>query len=75
MFIMPLSVLIFGAQDTTSSALSRIINLLSMHPEIQECLRDEIRLAYEDNNGHQLDYEGLLALPQLDMVIKETLRL
>jgi cytochrome P450 len=72
-------VLIFGAQDTTSSALSRILHLLSVNPEVQSKLRDEIEFAlknrrHEDSDG-RLDYDTLMALPWLDAVLKETLRL
>lgn len=66
--------LIFGAQDTTSSALSRILHLLSVNPEVQSKLRDEIELAFEDSDG-RLDYDTVMALPWLDAVLKETLRL
>ena len=67
-------VLIFGAQDTTSSALSRILHLLSVNPEIQSELRDEIEIALKDSDG-RLDYDTVMALPWLDAVLKETLRL
>ncbi|KAG6898697.1 hypothetical protein C0993_005050 [Termitomyces sp. T159_Od127] len=75
-----MTVLIFGAQDTTSSALSRILYLLSIHPDIQERVRDEVReklrqqRAEGDLSG-RLDYDSVMALPILDAVIKETLRL
>lgn len=69
-------VLIFGAQDTTSSALSRILYLLAEDPIIQETLRDEIRTAQARSTPErQLDHDELIALPWLDSVIKETLRL
>ena len=71
------SVLIFGAQDTTASALSRVIYLLS-RPENkhwQEDLRDEIMKARETCDVKNLDYDGISSLPLLDSVIKETLRL
>jgi hypothetical protein len=82
------SVLIFGAQDTTSSALSRIIFMLSRHPDIQGQLRDEILEALQANGsdgsfgaGNSADfdsylgYEEITKLPLLDAVVKETLRL
>ncbi|EPQ50340.1 cytochrome P450 [Gloeophyllum trabeum ATCC 11539] len=73
-----MTVLIFGAQDTTSSALSRLLYMLCTHPDIQEKLRDEIRDAQNagniDENG-DLDYDILMSLPWLDAVLKETLRL
>jgi cytochrome P450 len=57
--------------DTTSSALSRILQLLATHPETQEKLREEIREAQV--NG-QLNYDQLVTLPFLDAVCRETLR-
>jgi len=73
-----MTVLIFGAQDTTSSALSRMLYMLALHPEVQERLRAEIRTAVatgaSDGSGH-LDYAEILALPWLDAIVKETLRL
>ncbi|THH10431.1 hypothetical protein EW145_g1337 [Phellinidium pouzarii] len=71
------NVLIFGAQDTTASALSRMIYLLS-RPEnaaLQGRLRDEISCAYETKGGNELDYDELSKMLLLDAVIKETLRL
>ncbi|KAG6856810.1 hypothetical protein H0H87_000509 [Tephrocybe sp. NHM501043] len=75
-----MTVLIFGAQDTTSSALSRILYLLSTRPGIQANLRDEIRARLrqqraEGDLSEHLSYDDIMALPLLDAVIKETLRL
>ncbi|KAG6916982.1 hypothetical protein DXG01_004411, partial [Tephrocybe rancida] len=74
-----MTVLIFGAQDTTSSALSRILHLLSTHPEIQSNVRDEVRARLrrqraEGDLSERLSYDDIMALPWLDAVIKETLR-
>lgn len=70
--------LIFGAQDTTSSALSRILYLLS-RPEnfhIQDRLREEIlRAQAAEDEDIELDYDVLSNLPVLDAIVKETLRL
>ncbi|KAF9065024.1 cytochrome P450 [Rhodocollybia butyracea] len=68
-----MTVLIFGAQDTTSSALSRILHLLGTSPEIQEKTRDEVIAAFGDDD--RLEYEAISELRWLDAVIKETLRL
>ncbi|KAH8111360.1 cytochrome P450 [Phellopilus nigrolimitatus] len=72
-----MNVLIFGAQDTTASALSRIMYLLSRpeHAALQTRLRDEALRAYTDNGGNNLEYDDLSDLPVLDAVLKETLRL
>lgn len=65
------SSLVFAAMDTTSSALSRILQLLATHPHTQQRLRKEIQEA--QMNG-QLSYDQLVALPYLDAVCRETLR-
>jgi len=65
------SSLVFAGMDTTSSALSRILQLLATHPHVQEKLREEIREA--QMNG-QLNYDQLILLPYLDAVCRETLR-
>ncbi|KLO11217.1 cytochrome P450 [Schizopora paradoxa] len=73
-----MNVLIFGAQDTTSSALSRILQILSKpeNAKLQNALREEIELALEEKNDDELGYEDVMdRLPLLDAVMKETLRL
>ncbi|KAF5327790.1 hypothetical protein D9619_004946 [Psilocybe cf. subviscida] len=64
----------FAATDTTSNTISRILCLLADHKDIQLRLRTEIREARRANHDHDLEYEELLALPLLDAVVKETLR-
>ncbi|KAF9042273.1 cytochrome P450 [Panaeolus papilionaceus] len=74
-----MTVLIFGAQDTTSSLLSRILHLLSLNPDVQKRVRQELHEARNDNvladNPNRLGYDALSELPWLDAVVKETLRL
>ncbi len=60
--------------DTTSSALSRILYLLAEHPDAQNKLRAELAEAKKANGGRELDYDKLVALPYLDAVCRETLR-
>ncbi|KAJ3929338.1 MAG: cytochrome P450, partial [Lentinula lateritia] len=69
------STLLFAATDTTSSALSRLLSLLSKHPDIQEKLRQEVTEARRNNNGEDLSYNELNSLPYLDAVCRESLRL
>lgn len=73
------SVLVFGAQDTTSASLSRILWQLSHRPDIQEKIRGEIQALRNqkamDPHNARLSYEDLIRLSWLDAVIKETLRL
>ena len=66
-------VLVIAATDTTSSALSRILHLLSLHPETQDKLRDELKEACEDYE--ELTHDQLVSLPYLEAVCRETLRL
>lgn len=61
--------------DTTSSALSRILSILAIHPEVQDRVRQEILDALEKNEGRDLSYDELVSLPLLDAVCRETLRL
>lgn len=68
-----LSTLIFAAMDTTSSALSRILYLLSHNQDVQDKLRKEITEARE--GGNDLCYDDLVSLPYLDAICRETLRL
>ncbi|XP_006462834.1 hypothetical protein AGABI2DRAFT_179443 [Agaricus bisporus var. bisporus H97] len=65
------STLVFAAMDTTSSALARILWLLSEHPDVQDRMRDEIREAQKND---ELSYDQLVSLPYLDAVCRETLR-
>jgi cytochrome P450 len=63
--------LVFAAMDTTSSALARILHVLAEQPKRQEKLREEIINASQGDLSH----DELGALPYLDAVCKETLRL
>lgn len=65
--------MIHAATDSTSTALSRIFHLLSQRPEVQDRLRKEIIEARAKDGD--LGYNELWALPYLDAVIRETLRL
>ncbi|KAJ7227551.1 cytochrome P450 [Mycena rebaudengoi] len=64
------STILFAATDTTSSSLNRMFQLLAMHPNIQDRLRAEILAA-----PTELDHDALIALPYLDAVVREVLRL
>jgi len=63
---------VIAGMQTTSSAMSRILHLLSTNPDVQTRLRDEIQEAQKDG---QLTYDQLVSLPYLDAVCRETLRL
>ena len=68
--------MVLAGMDTTANTLSRILELLAEHPEIQEKLREEINHAAESEGGDGLvDFDKLMGLPYLDAVCRETLRL
>ncbi|KAE9401520.1 cytochrome P450 [Gymnopus androsaceus JB14] len=66
---------IFAAMETTSTAMARILHLLALHPDVQDKLRQEITSARKEFEGGRLSYDVLVALPFLDAVCRETLRL
>lgn len=59
--------------DTTSSAIARVLHLLAQNPAVQEKLREEVTEAYH-HQDEAIDFNNVTALPYLDAVIKETLR-
>ncbi|KAI0060136.1 cytochrome P450 [Artomyces pyxidatus] len=67
--------LLSAGSDTTSSALARTIHLLSQHHDIQDKLRKELVEAGVGIDGTELAYDELIALPYLEAVCRETLRL
>jgi cytochrome P450 len=69
----PRSTFLFAGTDTTSNALARILQMLALHPDIQETLREE--LVGAGGAAGQLDYNQLVELPLLEAVCRETLRL
>jgi cytochrome P450 len=60
--------------DTTSSALARTFNTLSLNQEVQEKARQEILEAIQEH-GENLPYDVVVELPYLDAVCREILRL
>ena len=50
------------------------MELLGSHPEVQEKLRAEIALASQEADG-DIPYDNLIALPYMDAICLETLRL
>lgn len=68
---------IFAGHETSSTGLSWTFHLLAKHPEIQSRLRAEIMQAKadaEERGLEQIDPEVLYALPLLDAVLRESLR-
>ncbi|TFK95445.1 cytochrome P450 [Pterulicium gracile] len=70
-----INTLVFAGSDTTLSALSRVLHLLALHPDVQSKLRAEVVQARRDNAGDDLDYDVIAGLPYLDAITRETLRL
>ncbi|KLO16320.1 cytochrome P450 [Schizopora paradoxa] len=67
-----ISTFVFAGHDTTTSALSRTLHQLVLHPDVQEKLRQEVTEARKDGD---IGYDVLMGLPFLDAVCRETLRL
>ncbi|KAI0631631.1 cytochrome P450 [Trametes polyzona] len=72
--IAQLSILMFAATDTTSNALTLILECLAKHPEAQDRLQAELLEAKQRHEGGDIPYDELMALPYLDAVCVETLR-
>ena len=79
------STLLFAGFETTTYAISRILWLLASRPDAQARLRSEIRaakqgyladgrLSAEIWEDVSLTYDDLMALPYLDALLRETLR-
>jgi len=66
-------VFLIAGTDSTSSALSWILHLLALHPDIQDELRSELKEAHVDNE--ELTHDQLVSLPFLEAVCRETLRM
>ncbi|KAJ1305503.1 hypothetical protein OPQ81_000510 [Rhizoctonia solani] len=69
-----MNVFIFAGHETTSTAIARILDELAQHPNIQNKLRDELNYHFDHNSDDSYS-KGLLQLPYLDGVVRETLRL
>ncbi|KAI5123118.1 hypothetical protein M0805_001474 [Coniferiporia weirii] len=67
-----MSTFVLAGHDTTTNAVSRILHLLALNPGVQSKLREEVTLARKEHGD--LDYDTLQALPYLDAVCRETLR-
>merc|ERR1712001_447572 len=67
-------VLLVAGYDTTGMTLSYMAYQLSINPEVQQRLQEEIDQAFEEAGGKFPDYNVIQSLPYLDMVIFEALR-
>ena len=67
--------MILAGMDTTANSLAHVLQLLADRPETQEKLRQEILQAVEsEGEGDTLDFDMVMALPYLEAVCRETLR-
>ncbi|PPQ73928.1 hypothetical protein CVT24_012770 [Panaeolus cyanescens] len=73
--ITAMSSILLGGQETTSGAMCRLLDLMSLHCDLQDWLREEINEALAEKNGKPLDFYELNALPRLDATCREALRL
>jgi cytochrome P450 len=71
-FINRVRTFVLAGLSTTATTMSRILHLLATHPDVQERLRSEINDANQE--GVDLSYEEIMALPILDAIYKETVR-
>jgi cytochrome P450 len=63
--------LFFGGYDTTANALGWTLLLLALHPQVLHDVQDELTVL----QGAAPTHEQLAALPLLDAVVKESMRL
>ena len=73
-----ITTILLAGHETTSTALTWILHLLSTRPAVQDRLRTEARQAFADARAKGQEYptaDELLALPYLDAVCREGLRL
>ncbi|KAK7060613.1 hypothetical protein VNI00_001379 [Paramarasmius palmivorus] len=68
-----ITTILFAGHETTAGTLSRILYQMAILPDAQARLRKEVTDARKANGD--LDLEALMALPYLDAICKETLRL
>ncbi|CAE6468143.1 unnamed protein product [Rhizoctonia solani] len=69
-----MNIFIFAGHETTSTFVTRILDLLAQRPSVQVRLREELR-QYFEANPDETHHDALLELPYLDGVVREALRL
>ena len=67
--------LLFAGQDTSAATLSWTLHLLSLHPEKQQKLADEVKAALDLSGSRRVSKNIISQMPYLDAVIKESMRL
>ncbi|KAF9043341.1 cytochrome P450 [Panaeolus papilionaceus] len=66
---------LFAGTETTSNGTACTLWLLSKHKDVQAKLRSEIREAIDNAGSGEIPHDELVALPYLDAICRETLRL
>ena len=66
--------LVAAGMETSSSTLTLLMMLLSMHPSVWKKLKEEVRESFPPSST-SISYEKLQELPYLDAVVKEALRI
>ncbi|CAE6507036.1 unnamed protein product [Rhizoctonia solani] len=69
-----MNVFIFAGHETTSTSISRILDILAQRPGVQIRLREELRQYFEEH-PNETHHDALLELPYLDGIVREVLRL
>ncbi|KAL9180995.1 hypothetical protein ACHAXT_009800 [Thalassiosira profunda] len=67
--------LLFAGQDTSAATLSWTLHLLSLHPDKQEKVADEVLAVVGQSETNGISKSMISQLPYLDAVIKESMRL
>ncbi|XP_053671197.1 uncharacterized protein LOC128721466 [Anopheles nili] len=65
----------FEGHDTTTSAISFLLQSMAKHPDVQQKVFDEVRNIVGDDRTRPVTMSMLNEMHYLDLVIKETLRL
>lgn len=65
--------LLFAGQDTSAATLSWTLHLLSLYPDIQQKVTDEVRAVM--NDSEDVSRADFSQMPWLDAVLKESMRL
>ncbi|KAI0366467.1 cytochrome P450 [Pilatotrama ljubarskyi] len=73
--IAQLTTVVFAGTDTTSNALCTILECLAENSQAQDQLRAEIVGTKSRHENGDIPYDTLIAMPYLDAVYKETLRM
>ncbi|KAG8746586.1 cytochrome P450-dit2 [Ceratobasidium sp. 414] len=66
---------IFAGHETTSGAVTRVLDMLSAHSEVQDRLRTELVEFMSKTGTEEIDRDKIDTLPYLDAICREVLRM